>query len=272
MCSFYPEKFIMQKKLPQLPPDLPMDKVLNFESNWIWGVSDVQRFKELINELKHLLEPGYYIGDHFISWVNNNSLFEDKEFYKAFEKNITSSSDHGIAWRRYILACSACHCINLPGDFAEFGTWSGTGIKTVVDYLGGTEFPKTFWGYDTFDYNPVAGEHFEGQAEGFFEKVKDRFKDYPQINLIKGLIPDSFSQGLPQQLAFMHIDLNNYEGEIAVLEKLFDRLVTGGIIILDDYESSGIYRRQKKEEDHWFEKRNYRVFPLPTGQGMVIKR
>ena len=103
-------------------------------------------------------------------------------------------------------------------------------------------------------------------------KLKTVLRDYPQVNLIKGLIPDSFSQGIPQKLAFMHIDLNNYEGEIAVLERLFDRLVTGGIIILDDYESSGIYRRQKKEEDRWFEQRNYRVFPFPTGQGMIIKR
>jgi predicted O-methyltransferase YrrM len=70
----------------------------------------------------------------------------------------------------------------------------------------------------------------------------------------------------------MHIDMNNYEGEIAALDVLFDRVVSGGIIILDDYEWSGIYREQKQKEDQWLDKRQYRIFPLPTGQGLIIKR
>ena len=45
----------------------------------------------------------------------------------------------------------------------------------------------------------------------------------------------------------------------------------GGIVILDDYEWAG-YREQKRREDPWFEQRGYRVFPLPTGQGLVFKR
>ena len=52
----------------------------------------------------------------------------------------------------------------------------------------------------------------------------------------------------------------------------FDRVVSGGIIILDDYEWSLIYREQKQKEDQWFDKKQYRIFPLPTGQGLIIKR
>jgi len=39
-----------------------------------------------------------------------------------------------------------------------------------------------------------------------------------------------------------------------------------------DCEWAGAYRAQKLAEDPWFEARNYRVFPLPTGQGFIIKR
>ena len=49
-------------------------------------------------------------------------------------------------------------------------------------------------------------------------------------------------------------------------------LVSGGMLILDDYEWSGVYRTQKAAEDPWFERRGYRVMPLPTGQGLVFKR
>jgi hypothetical protein len=141
-----------------------------------------------------------------------------------------------------------------------------------MDYLGGPEFPKTFWGYDTFDYNPVAGHKFAGQEEGLFETIKQRFADYPRVNLIKGLLPDSFEQGAPEQVAYLHIDLNNAAGEIATLEVLFDRVVSGGMIILDDYEWAGVYRQQKQAEDPWFQARGYRVMPLPTGQGLILKR
>jgi hypothetical protein len=144
-------------------------------------------------------------------------------------------------------------------------------MKTIIDYLGKKQFPKRFYGYDTFDYNPV-GHTFSEQKEGLFEKVLERFSGYDQVRLIKGLIPSSFAIDSPDLISYLHIDLNNAEAEIATLESLFNRVVSGGVIILDDYEWAGVYRPQKIQEDSWFSKRNYRVFPLPTGQGIVLKR
>jgi len=262
---------MIKKILPKIS-ELSLDKIIQLSSHTYWGISDPKRFRELMDEAMTLVGPGYFLGDNLFTWGRNNSALEDIPFRNAWQENIKNSADEAIVWRRYILACSAYHCIHLQGDFAEFGVYLGSGVKTVVDYLGGASFPKNFWAYDTFDYNPVEGHAFSEQEAGLFEKVKERFKDYPQVKLIKGLIPESFSQGIPESLAYMHIDLNNYEGEIAVLDALFDRVVSGGIIILDDYEWAGIYRPQKKAEDQWFDKRSYRVFPLPTGQGLVIKR
>lgn len=258
-------------RLPKLTP-ISLDSVSNFASNTYWGVSDKQRFDALMREAITLVNPGSYLGDNLFTWSRNNSFLDDTVFKKAWEKNVTSDADVAIAWRRYILACSAYHCMHLDGDFVECGVYNGTGIKTVIDYMGETKFPKTFWGYDTFDYNPVKGHAFAGQEAGFYEKVKDRFVEYPQVKLIKGFIPDSFEQGAPQKIAYLHIDLNNAEGEIAALEHLFDKVVSGGMIILDDYEWSNPYRAQKQAEDPWFEMRGYHVFPLPTGQGFVLKR
>ena len=47
------------------------------------------------------------------------------------------------------------------------------------------------------------------------------------------------------RIAYLHIDLNQAPAEIAALEVLFDRIVPGGIVILDDYEWAMGYRRQK---------------------------
>lgn len=256
--------------LPQSGP-LPMDHVINFGSHTYWGISDPQRFFALLEEARSLVSPGFYFGDNLFTWGRNNSLFHDEPFMQAWQANIQNEADRAIAWRRYILASAAHHCVQLEGDFAECGVYSGSGIKTVMDYLGGAAFPKTFWGYDTYDYNPVAGHHFDGQGDGMYDKVCARFATYPQVRLIRGLLPDSFAQGMPEKLAYLHIDLNNAAGELAALDCLFERVVPGGIVILDDYEWA-CYREQKQHEDPWFAARGYRVMPLPTGQGMVIKR
>lgn len=258
-------------KLPKLLP-LKIDEVLNFSTDTSWGISDPDRFHALLDEARKLVAHGYYIGDNLFTWARNISLLDDDVFNYAWSSNIINDADEAIAWRRYILATSAYHCVQLPGDFVECGVYAGSGIKVVMDYLGGTEFPKTFWGYDTFDYNPVEGHAFTGQEAGFFAKVKERFTGYTQVKLIEGLLPESFIGNTPEQIAYLHIDLNNATSEIAVLEALFDRVVGGGMIIFDDYEWSGIYRPQKAAEDAWLEQRDYRVMPLPTGQGLVLKR
>ncbi|HEX5278428.1 MAG TPA: class I SAM-dependent methyltransferase [Fluviicoccus sp.] len=236
-------------------------------------MSDPERFLALLTEAASLLqEPGYYLSDNLFTWGRNNSALDDKPFMNAWKSNIYNAADQAILWRRYILCTSAYHCVQLEGDFVECGSLFGTGIKTVIDYFGREEFAKTFWGYDTFDTNPVDGHGFDGQKAGLYEEILKRFDGYDNVKLVKGLLPQSLQGNSPEKIAFLHIDLNSAEYEVAVLKVLFDRLVPGGILILDDYEWSGLYRPQKLKEDDWFERREYRVIPLPTGQGMVIKR
>jgi O-methyltransferase len=162
--------------------------------------------------------------------------------------------------------------VQLDGDFVECGVLFGTAVKTVVDFFGRDHFGKTFWAYDAFDTNPVAGHEFEGQGPGLYDKVKARFAGYQQVRLVQGLLPASLEGNSPAQIAYLHIDMNHAGYEIAVLDRLFDRVVPGGIVILDDYEWAGAYRSQKIAHEAWFDARQYRVFPLPTGQGLVLKR
>ena len=51
-----------------------------------------------------------------------------------------SATDRAIVWHRYVLACAGYHWMHLPGDFVDCGAYYGSGIKTVVDYLGARGF------------------------------------------------------------------------------------------------------------------------------------
>ena len=84
-----------------------------------------------MKEASSLVAPGVYFGDNLFTWMRNLSLFSDDAFVNAWRSNLANASDQAIAWRRYILACAAYHCVRLEGDFVECGVYTGTGIKTV---------------------------------------------------------------------------------------------------------------------------------------------
>jgi len=258
-------------KLPKLT--MPkIEAVYNYFFPLFWGTKDNQAVAASIKEVSSKVDPGIHFADNFFTWGRNNSMFDDGEFLTAWRANAETDSDRAIVWRRYILACAGYHCVQLDGDFVECGAYMGVGIKTVLDYLGGKEFPKTFWGYDLFEHDAaMLHQAMPDHGPGLYEKVTAKFAEYSNVRIVKGEIPAVFTNNSPAKIAYLHIDLNQAPAEIAVLNHLFDRVVPSGMIILDDYEWFA-YRSQKLAEDPWFEERGYRVMPLPTGQGLVIKR
>lgn len=248
-------------------------KVPTFFYPVFWGTTDPQAVSDAIKSTTGMLSPGYHFADNLLTWGRNLSMLDDAPFVATWQANAENDSDRAIIWRRYVLACAAYHCVQLEGDFVECGAYTGVGMKTVIDYLGGPAFPKNFWGYDIFEHDESMLNHaMPEHGAGLYERVCAKFADYPQVRIMKGLIPEVFAEGSPERIAYLHIDLNQAPAEIASLEHLFDRMVPGGVLILDDYEWGGFYRGQKLAEDAWFEARQYRVMPLPTGQGLVIKR
>ena len=259
-------------RLPPLTRAAAPPQMQNYRSPLVWGLANPSRFYQLIDEALTLTVPGHYLGDNLISWGKSNSMFADKGFVAAWDSNIQSDADRSIVWRRFILACAAYHCSQLAGDFVECGVYRGSAIKTVIDYFGKDSFSKRFWGYDTFDVDPAEGRAFDGQQVGDFAEVQRRFEGYDQVRLVKGFLPQSLIGNAPTRICYLHLDLNNVEGEIAILDHLFERVVSGGIIIIEGHERAGNFRNQKAAEDAWLDQRKHKIFPLPTGQGLVLKR
>ena len=72
-----------------------------------------------------------------------------------------------------------------------------------------------------------------------YENILEKFSAFPFVNIIKGSIPESFNKGIPDQVAFAHIDMNQPEPESRALEIILPKLSRGGIIVLDDYALKG---------------------------------
>ena len=250
----------------------PADQLKGFFLPMFWATKNAELVAQYMKAVSEQVEPGFHFADNFFTWARNNSMLDDEKFVKSWDANAENDADKAIVWRRYILACAAYHCVQLDGDFVECGAYTGVGVKTVIDYLGAEKFPKNFWVYDLFEHEEWMLHHpMPEHGPGLENRVRQKFETYRQVKIFKGSIPEVFEGQSPERISYLHIDLNQAPAEIAALDALFDRIVPGGIVILDDYEWS-LYRSQKLAEDPWFEARQYRVFPLPTGQGIVIKR
>lgn len=217
-------------------------------------------------------QEGIYTGDQLFTYHRNLSFMEDEKFMAAFQKHATDPIEHAILWRLSIVAWGARNGMRLEGDFVECACYKGTTARIVCDYLDfSSNRGRNYYLYDLFEHDESMPHHSMAEhSPQLFESVRQRFTDTPNAVVTRGMVPGILEQVAPEKIAFMHLDLNNADAEIGALEILFDRMVAGAVLILDDYGWLA-YREQKLAEDSWLEKRGYRVMELPTGQGLLIK-
>ena len=230
---------------------------------------------------------GVFFGDCMASVNKSQGFLADPKFVAAFERNARhSTEENGRAWRLHTLAWAAQHALELDGDFVECGVFEGFMSATLCDYLDFADSGRTFYLYDTFEgfsakYSSPAdfGIHhgFYRVAQeaygrpGLYETVVARFQAYPNVKVIRGVVPDVLLEQMPERIAYCHIDLNSPAAEVGALEVLFDRIVPGGMVVFDDYGWLP-FAKQMQAEDAFAARRGYRILELPTGQGLIVKR
>jgi len=231
-------------------------------------------------------------GNLLLTLNKSAGFLEDPKFMASF-KAIENSHQYdayrapgSIAWRLHTLVWAAKSAAKLPGDFVECGVFKGDMSWVITQMLDFGSLDKTFYLYDTFagfsekysspDDFPDAPNFYTYanivySDANLYPDVKKRFSDLANVKVVQGVVPDILAEICPVQIAFLHVDLNSPAAELAALEALFDRVVSGGYVVFDDYGWFAA-RKQKDAIDGFFTPRGYHVLELPTGQGLVIKR
>ena len=73
-------------------------------------------------------------------------------------------------------------------------------------------------------------------------------------------------------IAYLSIDMNVPNVDIKTAEYFWDKIVSGGIILLDDYCYSSKYTLNKKNFDEFAKRHSISIYQIPTGQGILIKQ
>jgi len=243
-----------------------------------YGMNDAQlREFNAAMQAVHRIYPRIFAGDMMIVLERNLGFLRDTAFMQAVQAEAGNEQERSLIWRLHVLCWCAANALRLEGDFVECGVYRGYCSSVAARYLDFGKQARKWFLYDTFAGIPPedldAGRQAEAESyrePGLHESVRRRFAAYPNIEVIQGRVPEVLARASPARIAFMHLDMNSANAEIGALEILYERMVPGAILLLDDY-GWYYYRQQQFAEDAFFAPRGARVLELPTGQGMLIK-
>lgn len=145
-------------------------------------------------------------------------ISEKMEYVKAF--NVTLD----------ILSYAVSNSL-VEGSYLEFGVFSGRTINHIAEKAP----DKIIYGFDCFEGLPETWR--SGFEKGCF-KVDNLPKVKENVKLVKGLFQDTlpkFIEEHREKCALIHIDCDLYSSTVCVLENLKERIVSGTIIVFDEY-------------------------------------
>jgi len=215
--------------------------------------------------------------------------YVDEDFSKYFLRYCHQSM---VPWQGMLDAYQAAKYIaenGVSGDVVECGVWRG-GISALMkdvihDYSNSTPV-RNYWLFDTFEGMTEPTEYdFKGgrDASDTLEKhnslllddgssnwcrgdIKDVMRtmemesvESAQCHFIKGPVEKTLNEKVPEKIAILRLDTDFYESTKIEMEVLFERLVKGGIFIVDDY---GAWAGARKAVDDYFALKGIRGLAL----------
>ena len=154
----------------------------------------------------------------------------------------------------------------IQGDFVECGSWNG-GSGAIISSL---IVDRKVWLLDSWEGMPEAGVEDikvkskkvigeKGMALSSFEKANlllfKKLKLNPhKVSLIKGWFEDTIPtlKDKIEKISLLHLDCDWYESVKFCLENLYDKVMPGGYVIIDDY---GSWSGSKKAIDEFLRER-----------------
>jgi hypothetical protein len=194
--------------------------------------------------------------------------------------------------KQYALYLATRHVVRyaIPGAIVECGVWRGGSMHVVARTLlaiGDTS--RDLYLFDTFEGMTPPTERdvtYDGRpvtellatrprtariwAIAGLEDVQQGFEEIPypseRIHFVKGPVESTLPGQAPDRIAILRLDTDWYESTRHELECLYDRVPSGGVVIIDDY---GTYRGSREAVDEFIDRTGARLLLLPIGQGRI---
>lgn len=194
---------------------------------------------------KYKIEKGDFAQSVVVPRATYSPWLDDEAFKEVMEqiKNHTLLDIYRLYEIWQLSKEASVH----EGDFLEVGVWRG-GSGALIGKIANEFSPDAnIYLCDTYEGVVMAGEEdnkYKGgeHADTSKETVEDLATNMnlKNVNVLKGIFPDDTGSPLEgNKFCFCHIDVDVYQGTKVITEWIWDRLVVGGVIVIDDHGSSG---------------------------------
>jgi O-methyltransferase len=109
---------------------------------------------------------------------------------------------------------------------------------------------------------------YENQTIQNTKKNLDPYSD--KIKYRVGYIPETLDNSAPNEILYLHIDVNSAKTTDEILQFFYPRLIGGGIILFDDYGWVS-YNETRKIVNKFLNDKDGILFTSPTGQAIFYK-
>lgn len=201
---------------------------------------------------------------------------EDKVFLQKYKE--LSPQDPYSQDRKYVLKEFTQHTRSLDGCMAECGCFEGASAYFIASELPDTLLMifDSFEGVsdpETHDFVNEQGECIwkQGDLSSPEGKLRETLKQFENIEVYKGWIPDRFTEVEDKMFKLVHLDVDLYQPTIDCLSFFYPRMTSGGVVVMDDYGFLTCPGAYKAAEEYMKDKTEH-IIHLPTGQGVIIKQ
>ena len=243
-------------------------------------VASLVRARVLSGDPRTRDAAGYRLVARFSRWALPGYLpskpgkrwFSDSEFLAAYDR-LEPTDDRRGAERKYFLRSLLSLADGLPGDTAECGIFMGASSWFICDHFDGTG--KVHHGFDSFEGLPepaqLDGDYWRrGDCRTSEDVTRDNLAAFP-VELYKGWIPERFEEVADREFCFVQVDVDLHQPTRDSIEFFYPRMVSGGVMLFDDYGSE-MSPGAAKAVDDFVADRPELLIESPTQQAFLIKR
>ena len=259
--------------MPELPHPAKMfssARLLKGIRSLILGPPAVRRrtLHEVSRIVSHQL-GGHYVGDDYKLWLR------EEAFVRKFKQ--LSPHNYFSMERKFTLKEFAKNISNMEGAVAECGCYVGVSAWFMASEIGSSEF----FLFDAFEGLPEPATHDmspngvhqwrAGDLASTEELLRRNLAEFENIHVLKGWIPDRFDEVGDRRFKLVHIDVDLYQPTLDSLEFFYDRMIPGGVIIMDDYGFENCPGAHQAAIT-FMKNRSENIIQLTTGQGVIIRQ
>ena len=212
---------------------------------------------------------------------------EAKEIIRAVRPYTMTAAEKLYA---LILATRYVSQHGIPGDVVECGVWRGGSMQAVArTLLAADDTSRELYLFDTYEGMPPPSEkdvRHDGSAAAdllttlprnskvwavaTLEDVQEGFAQIPypaeKVHFVKGLVEETVPGEAPEQISILRLDTDWYESTRHELEHLYPRLVSGGVLLIDDY---GWWQGSREAVEEFLRETGERLLLLRMASGRI---